>query len=375
VSKKPQRWVIKIGSSLLTANGAGLDIEAIQGWVRQMAHLRAEGVELVIVSSGAVAAGVQRLGLNSWPQELHKLQAAAAVGQMGLVQTWESQFQEHGAHTAQILLVNDDVANRERYLNARKTLNTLLAMGVVPIVNENDTVTTDEICFGDNDRLAALVANLVYADRLVILTDQNGLYEEDPRKNPGAQLVQSASADDVLLMKMAAGGAGELGRGGMQTKVLAARQAATSGADTHIVHGASEGILLRLYGGEPCGTQLKAMSKPTTARKQWIAGQLQTRGVLSLDDGAAEVIVKNGRSLLPVGVFALEGQFQRGDLVSCVDADGVEIARGLVSYSAEEASRIIGLSSDRVREVLNGPVDDELIHRDNLVVLAEYRSE
>lgn len=369
MSKKSQRWVVKIGSALLTANGKGLDAQAISSWVEQMAHLRNEGVEIIIVSSGAVAAGVQRLGLAERPRELHKLQAAAAVGQMGLVQAWESQFQQYEACTAQVLLVNDDVANRKRYLNARKTLNTLLSMSVVPIVNENDTVATDEICFGDNDRLAALVANLVYADRLVILTDQRGLYEQDPRSNPAAQLVQSAAADDASLLAMAAGGAGELGRGGMQTKVLAARQAASSGADTYIVHGGSESILLRLYGGETCGTHLRALSKPANARKQWIAGQLQARGVLVLDNGAADVVLHQGRSLLPVGVVSVEGQFQSGDLLSCVDMDGVEIARGLSNYSSDEACKIIGLASDAIRSVLTGPVDDELIHRDNLIVL------
>lgn len=364
-----ERWVVKIGSALMTANGRGLAQTAIAGWVAQMAELRSRGIELVVVSSGAVAAGIGRLGWPRRPREVHKLQAAAAVGQMGLVQTWESHFQAFDLHTAQILLVNDDVTNRERYLNARKTLNALLAYGVIPIVNENDTVATEEICFGDNDNLAAMVANLIYADRLLILTDQQGLFDQDPRRNPQARLVQFGKAGDPDLQRMAGASPGNLGRGGMVTKLRAAQQAAQSGTDTYIVHGSETQVLKRLADSEKLGTLLTAGRKPAAARKQWIAAQLQTKGVLQLDAGASRVIQTAGRSLLPVGVVAVQGDFKRGDVVSCVNPEGVELARGLTNYAASEARKIMGLASDRIVAVLEAPGDDELIHRDNLVLL------
>lgn len=364
-----ERWVIKIGSALMTANGQGLALPAIAGWVTQMAELRTQGIELVVVSSGSIAAGISRLGWHGRPREIHKLQAAAAVGQMGLVQAWESHFQAFDLHTAQVLLVNDDVANRERYLNARKTLNALLAYGVIPIVNENDTVATEEICVGDNDNLAALVANLIYADRLLILTDQHGLFDQDPRANPQAKLVQQGKAGDASLQRMAGASFGHLGRGGMITKLRAAQQAAQSGTDTYIVHGGEKQVLTRLANGEQIGTWLAAARKPSAARKQWIAAQLQTKGVLQLDAGASQVIQSAGRSLLPVGVVGVQGNFQRGDVVSCISPEGVELARGLSNYAAADARKIMGLASDRIVAVLETPGDAELIHRDNLVLL------
>lgn len=364
-----RRVVIKIGSALLTADGRGLNREGIADWVAQMAQLRQQGVDLVVVSSGAVAEGMARLGWKQRPQTVHELQAAAAVGQMGLVQAWEAAFQPYGTATAQVLLVHDDVSDRERYLNARATLNTLVDLGVVPVINENDTVATDEIRFGDNDTLAALVANLIDADLLVILTDQHGLYDRDPRDNPDARLLHEGVAGDEALDAMASPRAGALGRGGMITKLRAAKLAARSGAHTVIAHGRETAVLSRLMAGEELGTWLRAMRKPVTARKQWLAGQRQVAGRLVLDAGAVSVLRESGRSLLPVGVRAVEGEFARGALVSCVSESGEEIARGLINYSAEDSRRIRGLSTERLGDVLAVVGEPELIHRDNLVVL------
>ncbi|WP_165857638.1 glutamate 5-kinase [Marinobacter sp. JSM 1782161] len=364
-----RRLVVKIGSALLTNDGRGLDVPALAGWVDQMAALILSGVEVVLVSSGSVAEGMSRLGWSARPQHLHELQAAAAVGQMGLVQTWEAQFKRHDLHSAQILLTHDDLSDRKRYLNARSTLRTLLDLGVIPIVNENDTVVTDEIRFGDNDTLGALVANLVEADGLVILTDQDGLFDRDPRKHPDAQLVDEGLASDGELDAMAAGGAGMLGRGGMQTKVRAARLAARSGAFTVIVGGRLESVVQRLRDGEALGTLLLPEQERLAARKQWLASHLKTRGQLVLDAGAVRVLCKGGRSLLPVGVRSISGQFRRGEMVSCVDEAGREVARGLVNYDADEARAIAGRSSDRITEVLGYVSDEEVIHRDNLVIV------
>ena len=366
-----QRWVVKIGSSLLTNDGKGLDVPAINDWVAQMAQLRQQGIELVLVSSGAVAAGLTRLGWNRRPTAIHQLQAAAAVGQMVLVQTYESAFQQYGLHAAQVLLDHDDLSSRQRYLNARSTLRTLLDLGVVPVVNENDTVVTDEIRFGDNDTLGALVANLIEADLLVILTDQAGMYDSDPRTNPDARLLPELSAEDPSLEAMAGGG-GALGRGGMLTKVRAARVAARSGADTLILGGRTEQALLRARRGETLGTLLRADQEPQAARKRWIAGQLQTRGTLVLDEGAVRVLREKGRSLLPVGVKAVKGRFTRGDMVVCVGPDGQEIARGLVNYNAEEARKIIGQPTSAILPLLGYKDDEELVHRDNLVLTEGY---
>lgn len=362
-----RRWVIKIGSALLTNNGERLDVSAIAGWVEQMAQLEKLGVEFVLVSSGAVAAGMTRLGWRKRPHAIHELQAAAAVGQMGLVQTYEQAFQKYDRHTAQVLVDHDDLSNRQRYLNARSTLLTLLSLRVVPVVNENDTVVTDEIRFGDNDTLAALIANLVDAETLVILTDQDGMYDQDPRQNPAAQLIRETSVEDPRLSEMASSG-GHLGRGGMITKVRAAKLAARSGANTVIVGGRLDRVLLQLAEGEAVGTLLSSGQQPQAARKRWLAGQLQARGSLRLDAGAAKVLTEQGRSLLPVGVSAIEGEFTRGDMVICMDPGGREIARGLVNYNSDEAATIIGRSSDQIETLLGYMDAEELIHRDNLVL-------
>ncbi len=367
--RQARRLVIKIGSALLTNDGKGLDEVAMERWVDQIAGLIADGVEVVIVSSGAVAVGMSRLGWVKRPDQLHELQAAAAVGQMGLVQSWEARFKRHDIHTAQILLTHDDLSDRKRYLNGRSTLRALLDVGVIPIVNENDTVATDEIRFGDNDTLGALVANLIEADGLIILTDQLGLFNKDPRKYADASLVTERKASDHELDAMAGGGAGALGRGGMQTKLRAARLAARSGAFTVIVGGRIEGVMTRLRQGEVIGTLLLPEQGRVAARKQWIAGHLQTRGTLTLDEGAVRVLCLGGRSLLPVGVKSVSGQFRRGEMVSCVDESGHEVARGLVNYDADEARAIAGRPSQRITEVLGYISDDEMIHRDNLVII------
>ncbi|MEN8108836.1 MAG: glutamate 5-kinase [Pseudomonadota bacterium] len=363
-----RRWVIKIGSSLLTNNGRGLATDAIGSWVDQMVELRKQGREVLLVSSGAVAEGMTRLGWSQRPHALHDLQAAAAVGQMGLIQAYESRFQQYGLHTAQVLLTHEDLADRQRYLNARSTLRTLLSLGVIPVVNENDTVTTEEIRFGDNDTLAALVANLVEADLLVFLTDQAGMFSSDPRSFADAELIAEAEAGDASLESMAAGSGGTLGCGGMLTKVRAAARAARSGALTLIASGKETNILQRIAADEPLGTRLFPASVPLAARKQWLAGQLQARGSLVLDEGAVKVLQDAGRSLLPVGVARVDGDFERGDLVVCSDRDGKEIARGLVNYNAAESRRIIGQPSRRIEEILGYVDEPELIHRDNLVL-------
>jgi glutamate 5-kinase len=363
-----KRWVIKIGSSLLTNDGRGLALEAIDSWVDQMVELRRQGREVLLVSSGAVAEGMTRLGWSQRPHALHNLQAAAAVGQMGLVQAYESRFQRYGLHTAQVLLTHDDLADRQRYLNARSTLRTLLSLGVIPVVNENDTVTTEEIRFGDNDTLAALVANLVEADLLIFLTDQAGMFDSDPRNNPAASRIGEAEAGDLSLESMASGSGGALGRGGMLTKVRAAARAAKSGTMTLIAPGREADILQRIARDEAVGTRLYPACIPLAARKQWLAGQLQSRGAITLDEGAVKVLRESGRSLLPVGVTAVAGTFERGDLVVCRAPDGREVARGLVNYSSSESGRIIGQPSQRIEEILGYVDEPELIHRDNLVL-------
>ncbi|GAA6150751.1 glutamate 5-kinase [Pseudoteredinibacter isoporae] len=362
-----RRWVVKIGSALLTNDGQGLDEQAIDAWVAQLAALRQSGLDIILVSSGAVAAGMTQLGWSRRPSSLHELQAAAAVGQAGLVQTYQQKFQRFQLQTAQVLLDHDDFSSRQRYLNARSTLNTLLELGVIPIVNENDTVVTDEIRFGDNDTLAALVANLMDAEQLVILTDQEGMFDSDPRGNPDAKLISEASARDGSLEDKAGGG-GKLGRGGMRTKVRAARVAARSGAHTVIAGGRIDDVLSRLRKGENLGTLLLADRQPEAARKQWLAGHLQAKGKLMLDAGASRVLRGEGKSLLPVGVTQVVGEFTRGELVLCCDERGTEIARGLVNYNSDEARRIIGLSSEKIASALGYGGDDELIHRDNLVL-------
>ena len=367
--KKPGRWVVKIGSALLTNDGLGLDRNAIEKWVEQLAHLQQNGYEIVLVSSGSVAEGLVRLGWGERPKSLHALQAAASVGQMGLVQAYEQEFQKFDLNTAQILLTHDDLSDRTRYLNARSTIQTLLEVDAIPVINENDTVVTDEIRFGDNDTLAGLVANLIQADLLVIMTDQRGLFKQDPRANPNADFVSLASANDQALVSMAASAGGKLGRGGMQTKIKAARLATRSGTHTIICSGREEEVLLRLAKAEDIGTLLYSEDAPVNARKQWLAGQLKVTGTLTLDQGATDVLSKRGRSLLPVGVTAVSGRFGRGDLVSIQGVSGREIARGLVNYSFEDAEKIIGQSSDKIPDILGYCDGDELVHRDNLVLV------
>ncbi|NNJ96982.1 MAG: glutamate 5-kinase, partial [Gammaproteobacteria bacterium] len=348
---RSKRWVIKIGSALITNEGRGLDTAAIQRWAEQMSQLRSDGKELLLVSSGAVAEGMSRMNISQRPHALHELQAVAALGQMGLIQHFESCFQQHQIHTAQVLLTHEDLSSRQRYLNARTTLNTLLQMGAIPIINENDTVATDEIRFGDNDTLAALVANLVEADALIILTDQQGLYNKDPRRNPDAELISEANAVDPAILAMAGSG-GLLGRGGMRTKITAAQRAARSGAATLIASGKAENILLEIARGTVIGTLLSPTTEKLAARKQWLAGHLVVRGSLQLDAGARRALADSGVSLLAVGVTHVNGRFNRGDIVSCLSPDGVEMARGLVNYSADEARKIMGKASHEIENTL-----------------------
>jgi glutamate 5-kinase len=366
-ARAPRRLVIKLGSALLTNDGFGLREDTLAAWVGQIVELRSAGIETLIVSSGAVAEGVLRLGWQRRPHALHELQAAAAVGQMGLVQAWERCFQKYGVRTAQILLTHEDVADRRRYLNARTTLRTLVKLGVVPVVNENDSVATEEIRFGDNDTLAGLVANLAEADLLVILTDQRGLFDADPRLHPAATLISESRAGDPALERYAGAG-GSVGRGGMQTKLRAAAIAAKSGTDTVIASGLEDRVLRRIARGEPVGTRLRASQAPLAARKQWLAAQTHIGGTLVLDAGAVRVLKRSGRSLLAVGVTEVRGEFRRGEIVRCVDPQDAEVARGLVNYSADDARRIMGQPSDEIEGILGYVDEPELIHRDNLVV-------
>jgi glutamate 5-kinase len=363
-----RRVVVKVGSSLVTNDGRGLDATAIARWCKQIAALRAEGREVVLVSSGAIAEGMKRLGWEKRPSAVNELQAAAAVGQMGLAQVYESCFHKHDLASAQILLTHDDLADRKRYLNARATLLTLLSLGVVPIINENDTVVTDEIKFGDNDTLGALVTNLIEADALIILTDQPGLYTADPRRDPDATLVSEGVAGDEALEAMAGGAGSGIGKGGMLTKIIAARRAAKSGAHTVVASGREPDVLVRLAAGEAIGTALKAAMPTVTARKAWLADHLQVRGSLTLDAGAARALVSGGKSLLPVGVTAVSGEFERGEVVAVRDTDGAEIARGLTNYSGTDARKIMRRASSEIEILLGYSEGPELIHRDNLVL-------
>jgi glutamate 5-kinase len=369
VVQAAKRIVVKVGSSLVTAEGRGLDRAALTRWASQIATLAAQGREVVLVSSGAIAEGIARLGWNKRPHAVNELQAAAAVGQMGLVQAYESIFRSHGLHAAQVLLTHEDLADRTRYLNARSTLRTLLDLHVVPIINENDTVATDEIRLGDNDTLGALVTNLIEADCLIILTDQTGLFTADPRRDTSATLVAEAHAGDPELERMAGGAGSSVGTGGMLTKILAAKRAARSGAHTVICSGREDDVLLRLAAGEAIGSQLIARQAPLDARRQWLADHLQLRGSLVLDAGAVKALTDDGKSLLPVGVAAVNGDFARGDVIALVDQENREIARGLVNYSASEARRIQGKPSSQIEATLGYMDEPELVHRDNLVML------
>ena len=368
--KNARRIVVKVGSSLVTADGRGLDHAALSRWAGQIAMLAEQGKQVVLVSSGAIAEGIARLGWSKRPHAVNQLQAAAAVGQMGLVQAYESVFRSHGLHAAQVLLTHEDLADRTRYLNARSTLRTLLELRVVPIINENDTVATDEIRLGDNDTLGALVTNLIEADCLIILTDQTGLFTADPRRDTSATLVAEAHAGDPELERMAGGAGSSIGTGGMLTKILAAKRAARSGAHTVICSGHEDNVLLRLAAGEAIGSLLIARQAPLDARRQWLADHLQLRGGLVLDAGAIKALREDGKSLLPVGVQAVTGAFERGEVVALVDSEGHEIARGLANYSASEARRIQGKPSSAIEAALGYMDEAELVHRDNLVVLA-----
>ena len=363
------RLVAKVGSSLVTNDGQGIDREAVSQWASQIAALRSQGKQVVLVSSGAIAEGMARLGWTERPTLMHELQAAAAVGQMGLAQAYEVAFAKHNLRTAQILLTHEDLSNRQRYLNARSTLFALLRLGVVPIVNENDTVATEEIAVGDNDTLGALVTNLIEADAFIILTDQRGLYDSDPRQNPNAVFVSQGLAGDAALEAMAGSTGGGLGKGGMLTKILAAKRAARSGAHTVIASGREPDVLVRLAQGECIGSELRAELPVLSARKQWMADHLRLRGKLVLDAGAIAALVIEGKSLLPVGVRAVKGAFEPGDVVACVDSAGKECARGLVNYSSADTRRIMGRPSAQIADILGIMPESELMHRDNLIIL------
>jgi glutamate 5-kinase len=363
-----RRIVVKVGSSLVTNEGRGLDAAAICLWCQQLAVLVKSGREVIMVSSGAIAEGMKRLGWATRPKAIHELQAAAAVGQMGLVQVYESQLRDNGVGSAQVLLTHADLTDRERYLNARSTLLTLLQLGVVPVINENDTVVTDEIKFGDNDTLGALVANLVDADALIILTDQKGLYSADPRKDPGARFIHEAVAGDPALEAMAGGAGSSIGKGGMITKILAAKRAAGSGASTVIAWGREPNALIRLTQGEAIGTLLVAQTAKNQARKQWMADHLQLRGSVAVDAGAAVKVRDEGKSLLPIGMTSVQGEFSRGDVIAVHDAAGNEIARGLANYSSAEARLICRKPSAEFEKLLGYTGEAEMVHRTNLVL-------
>ena len=368
VLRNARRIVVKVGSSLVTNEGRGLDAEAIGQWSEQLAALVKDGREVIMVSSGAIAEGMKRLGWHTRPKAIHELQAAAAVGQMGLVQMYETKLRENGIGSAQVLLTHADLADRERYLNARSTLLTLLQLGIVPVINENDTVVNDEIKFGDNDTLGALVANLVEADALIILTDQKGLYTADPRKNPAAQFIHEAKAGDAALEAMAGGAGSSIGRGGMITKILAAKRAAGSGASTVIAWGREPQALIRLTQGEAIGTLLVAQTQKMQARKQWMADHLQLRGAVTVDLGAASMVQGGGKSLLPIGMTAVQGNFSRGDVIAVKDASGTEIARGLANYSSSEARLICRKVSSEFEKLLGYTGEAEMVHRTNLIL-------
>lgn len=364
-----KRWVVKVGSSLLTADGVGLDEALIESWCNQIAELKSRGIEMVLVSSGSIAEGMGRLELKTRPRDLPTLQAAAAVGQMGLVRAYEKAFEVHGLRTAQILLTDADLANRQRYLNARATLRRLLELDTVPVINENDSVTTEEIRFGDNDTLAALVANLIAADLLIILTDQDGLFTADPRTNPGASLLERADAKDPETLALAGTAGTQLGSGGMRTKVTAASRAAVSGTTTIIANGREPQVLQRLAAGELLGTMLTSDQPPRMARKQWLSNQLKSNGKLWVDKGAEEALKNRGVSLLAIGVTRVEGRFKRGEMVSCLSQDGIEIAKGLSNYDNDAAALIAGKPSEAFGSILGFAGEPELINRDNLVLV------
>ncbi|MBL7002521.1 MAG: glutamate 5-kinase [Gammaproteobacteria bacterium] len=368
MEKKQKKVVIKIGSTLITDHGEGLNHQSLCDWAEQIAMICKQGHSVVLVSSGAVAEGVTRLNMKKRPTTLHELQAAAAVGQMGLVQSYESCFQRHQLHSAQVLLTHDDLSNRKRYLNARSTLKTLLEYGVVPVVNENDTVSNEEIRFGDNDTLAALVCNLIEADLLIILTDQQGLYDSNPQTNVAAKLIEKASANDSQLLSFAGSSGSTIGSGGMRTKIVAAQKAARSGTDTIIASGKEIQVIQRLLSGEEIGSYLSAEQEKAVARKQWLGSHLIVSGTLVLDAGASNALLNSGASLLSVGVKGVKGQFKRGDMVECITERGKVLAHGLINYSHSECLQLKGISSQKIQSILGYVAEPELIHRDNLIV-------
>lgn len=360
--------VVKVGSSLVTAEGRGIDQNALNNWATQIAQIKQNGIDVILVSSGAIAEGVKRLGWAKRPTAINELQAAAAVGQMGIAQAYERAFSQHDLHTAQILLTHEDLSDRTRYLNARSTLKTLLAQNIVPVINENDTVTTDEIKLGDNDTLGALVTNLVDADALIILTDQSGLYDSDPRKNPNAQFIHQIAANHPELTQMAGGAGSGVGTGGMYTKVLAAKRAALSGANTVVASGREPNVLPRLSAGESVGTLFTSELSRVNARKQWLLGHVQISGSVNVDAGAEQALLHKNGSLLPVGVVRVNGHFHRGELIAVLNPDGKEIARGLANYSSNETAKIVRCHANEISEKLGYAFEDELIHRDNLAL-------
>lgn len=363
-----QIWVVKVGSSLVTNNGQGIDHTRLSQWAEQIAQLKKQNIQVILVSSGSIAAGIQRLGWEKRPKKLDHLQAAAAVGQMSLAQTYENLFEQHQIHTAQILLTHDDLRNRTRYLNARGTLQTLLEFGIVPIINENDTVVTEEIKLGDNDTLGALVANLIDADLLLILTDQKGLYDQDPRKSPNARLIPEIAASHPDLESMAGGAGSSVGTGGMYTKVTAAKRAALAGISTRIADGKENNVLLRIASGESIGTLLTAGETRIKAKQQWLMGHLRFSGSLKVNKCAAQALCQKKSSLLPIGCIAVEGKFHRGEAVSVVDESNKEIARGLVNYSSEEIARLLMQPSSEIESILGYIAEEELIHRNNMIL-------
>ena len=362
-----KRVVIKVGSSLVT-NESGLNEDFLSDLIKQIAFIVSQGVEVLVVTSGAVAAGIKRLELKKRPKKLSQLQAAAAVGQMDLSQIYQKFFFQNNLVAAQILLTHDDLSDRKRYLNARSTICSLISDKVIPVINENDTVATDEIRFGDNDNLAAMVSNLVEADCLLLLTDEKGLYTEDPKKNNKAELIKSAFVDDKQLDKIASGTFSDVGTGGMTTKIEAARRAALSGTHTIIASGKSKNILESLYIKNNLGTFLRSRELKLVARKKWLADNLKSNGKLFIDEGAVNAVMKDGKSLLSVGVLSIEGKFDRGEVVDCFDGLGKKIARGLVNYNSVEAKKIIGQSSDKIESILGYINESNLIHRNNLVI-------
>jgi len=364
-----KRWVIKIGSSLVTKSSTGLNIKNIKDWAGQINELIDQNINVIIVSSGAIAEGMNRLNLVKRPSSSSRLQALAATGQMGLIQAYEVAFKKYNILTAQMLLTHEDLSNRARYLNAKNTLNNLMQYNIIPIINENDTVSTDEIKFGDNDTLASLVANLSGAEKLIILTDQDGLYTNDPRKVKDSKLIKSISVLDKKLNKYAGPSNNILGRGGMITKISAAKKAAKSNTQTIIANGIKKNILINILNNQDyIGTTIYNKNLAINSKKQWIANSLKIKGKIIVDAGAKKVIKQSGKSLLPVGIKSISGEFKKGDLLAICSSNNIEIATGLTNYGSNELAKIIGMSTARIKKEF-GIIDSEVvIHRDNMIL-------